>query len=58
MTEALLKMAEIAEQSNIKSQFVVIEKKEQDILDAWQKNLDEWIFEGINACIVTQKEDK
>jgi hypothetical protein len=56
MTEALLKMAEIAEQSNVKSQFIVVEKKEQDILDAWQKNMDEWIFEGINACITTKKE--
>ena len=32
--------------------------REQKILDAWQKNIDEWIIEGINACITTKKEDK
>jgi len=31
--------------------------REQDILDAWQKNMDEWIFEGIKSCIFPKKED-
>ena len=32
-------------------------EREQKILDTWQKNIDEWIIEGINACIIPKKED-